>query len=82
MPIAKGDKETARVLGSTGGYRRAARLRPERRVEIARKAVEARWAKARERAKAAEELDRRAREIAIELYGDPYIELDSVVGRK
>ena len=56
-------------------------MRPERRVEIARKAVEARWAKARERAKAAEELDRRAREIAIELYGDPYIELESVARR-
>ena len=59
-------------MGSIGGYRRAARLRPERRIEIARKAAEVRWAKARKRAEEAAELDRRAREMAIELYGDPY----------
>jgi hypothetical protein len=35
--------------GSKGGKIRAARLTPEKRSEIARKAVLARWAKARER---------------------------------
>jgi hypothetical protein len=39
--------------GSKGGKIRAARLTPERRQEIARKAVLARWAKARKK-KAAE----------------------------
>jgi hypothetical protein len=37
--------------GSKGGKIRAARLTPERRREIARKAVLARWAKAREKAR-------------------------------
>jgi len=37
--------------GSKGGKIRAAKLTPEKRREIARKAVLARWAKARERAK-------------------------------
>jgi hypothetical protein len=36
--------------GSKGGKIRAAKLTPEKRREIARKAVLARWAKARERA--------------------------------
>jgi hypothetical protein len=36
--------------GSKGGKIRAARLTPARRSEIARKAVLARWAKAREKA--------------------------------
>jgi hypothetical protein len=35
--------------GSKGGKIRAARLSPERRQEIARKAVLARWAKARKK---------------------------------
>jgi hypothetical protein len=37
--------------GSKGGKIRAAKLTPEERSEIARKAVLARWAKARERAR-------------------------------
>ncbi|MFZ0419955.1 MAG: hypothetical protein WAM04_17780 [Candidatus Sulfotelmatobacter sp.] len=36
--------------GSKGGKIRAAKLTPEQRSEIARKAVLARWAKAREKA--------------------------------
>jgi hypothetical protein len=36
--------------GSKGGKIRAARLTPEERREIARKAVQARWAKVREKA--------------------------------
>jgi len=36
--------------GSKGGKIRAARLTPEERREIARKAVQARWAKFREKA--------------------------------
>jgi len=36
--------------GSKGGKIRAARLTPERRREIARQAVLARWAKAKEKA--------------------------------
>jgi hypothetical protein len=35
--------------GSKGGKIRAAKLSPEERSEIARKAVQARWAKAREK---------------------------------
>ena len=37
--------------GSKGGKIRAAKLTPEERSEIARKAVLARWAKAREKAR-------------------------------
>ena len=37
--------------GSKGGKMRAARLTPEERSEIARKAVTVRWDKAREKAK-------------------------------
>jgi hypothetical protein len=37
--------------GSKGGKIRAAKPTPEKRSEIARKAVLARWAKARERAR-------------------------------
>jgi len=36
-----------RMGGSKGGKVRAARLSPERRREIAQKAIRARWAKAR-----------------------------------
>ena len=36
-----------RMGGSKGGKLRAAKLSPERRSEIARKAVQARWLKAR-----------------------------------
>jgi hypothetical protein len=39
-----------RLGGSKGGKIRAAKLTPEERSKIARKAVLARWAKARERA--------------------------------
>jgi len=39
-----------RLGGSKGGKIRAAKLTPEERHEIARKAVTARWAKAREKA--------------------------------
>jgi hypothetical protein len=35
--------------GSKGGKLRAAKLTPERRSEIARKAVQARWAKEKKR---------------------------------
>ena len=38
-----------RLGGLKGGPARAKKLSPERRSEIARKAVEARWAKAREK---------------------------------
>ena len=75
MPIAKGDKETAQVLGSTGGRRRAQALTKRERIEIARKAAAARWLKYRKAAAEAAELDRRAREIARETYGDPYADL-------
>jgi hypothetical protein len=40
--------------GSKGGKIRAARLTPERRSEIARKAVLARWAKAKRKAQRSE----------------------------
>jgi hypothetical protein len=40
-----------RLGGSKGGKIRAAKLTPEERSEIARKAVLVRWAKARERAR-------------------------------
>ena len=63
---------------SEGGRIRAIRLTPRQRKEIARKAAEARWARARQAAEEAEELDRRARELAIELYGDPYADMDGV----
>lgn len=39
-------KEAARVFGREGGKARAKQLSPERRSEIARKAVQARWQKA------------------------------------
>jgi len=35
----------ARLLGSQGGKARAKKLTPEQRQDIARKAVQARWAK-------------------------------------
>jgi general stress protein YciG len=36
-------KSAAQELGSRGGKARAARMTPERRAEIARKAAEKRW---------------------------------------
>jgi len=44
--------------GSKGGKIRAARLTPAQRSEIARKAVQARWAKARERAQQKDRRDK------------------------
>jgi hypothetical protein len=44
--------------GSKGGKIRAAKLTPEERSEIARKAVLARWAKARERARQRDRQDK------------------------
>jgi hypothetical protein len=44
--------------GSKGGKIRAAKLSPEERSEIARKAVLARWAKAREKARQKDLQDR------------------------
>jgi hypothetical protein len=44
--------------GSKGGKIRAAKLTPEERRKIARKAVLARWAKARERARQKDTLDK------------------------
>jgi hypothetical protein len=52
MPKKKNPNAVAlgKLGGSKGGKIRAARLTPEERSEIARKAVLARWAKAREKA--------------------------------
>jgi hypothetical protein len=47
-----------RLGGSKGGKIRAARLTPEQRSEIARKAVLARWAKARRKAQQSEQPDK------------------------
>jgi hypothetical protein len=44
--------------GSKGGKIRAANLTPEKRREIARKAVLARWAKAREKAQRKDSQDK------------------------
>jgi hypothetical protein len=44
--------------GSKGGKIRAAKLTPEERSEIARKAVLARWAKAREKAQQRDRQDK------------------------
>jgi general stress protein YciG len=44
-------KEAARIFGREGGKARAKNLSPEKRSEIARHAVEARWAKAKKRKK-------------------------------
>lgn len=47
--------KAAQILGRLGGLKggkaRAEKLTPERRKEIAKKAIEARWAKAREKDK-------------------------------
>ena len=60
---------------SEGGRIRALRLMPSQRRDIARKAINARWAKYRKAAEEAAEIDRKARELAKELYGDPYADL-------
>ena len=62
-------------MGSTGGRRRAQALMRSERIEIARKGAIARWAKYRKAAEEAAEIDRKARELAKELYGDPYADL-------
>ena len=45
--VSKAAKMLGRLGGLKGGKARAASLSPERRREIAKKAIEARWAKAR-----------------------------------
>ena len=75
MAFAKAGKNGMAKRGRLGARARAAALSPERRSEIARKAVEARWEKARNEADAAERVDRQAREIARTTYGDPYADL-------
>jgi hypothetical protein len=52
MPKKKNPNAVAlgKLGGSKGGKIRAARLTPQERSEIARKAVVARWAKAKEKA--------------------------------
>jgi len=47
-----------RLGGSKGGRIRAAKLTPEQRRDIARKAVLARWAKAREKARLKDKQDK------------------------
>jgi hypothetical protein len=48
LGMARKQKNPAAVsLGSLGGKARARKLSPERRREIARKAIEARWARQR-----------------------------------
>jgi len=44
-------EEFARMGGKVGGNARAARLTPNRRREIARKAAAARWAKEKDKTK-------------------------------
>lgn len=45
-PEEQGKRPKAVVSGSKGGKRRAAKLAPDQRAEIARKAAAARWRKA------------------------------------
>jgi len=45
MALTKEAREYFAKEGRRGGRARAAKLTPQRRTEIARKAVEARWAK-------------------------------------
>jgi hypothetical protein len=45
--VSKAAKMLGRLGGLKGGKARAASLSPERRKEIAKKAIEARWAKAK-----------------------------------
>ena len=75
MAAAKAGVNEMAKRGRLGARARANALSPERRSEIARKAVEARWAKVQHEAEAVERVDRQARKIAIELYGDPYADL-------
>ena len=44
-------REAGRIFGREGGKARAKKLSPEQRSEIARRAVQARWARAKERKK-------------------------------
>ena len=75
MAAAKAGKNEMVKRGRMGARARVAALTPERRSEIARKAVEARWARAWNEAEAAEKVDRQARKIAVEVYGNPYEDL-------
>ena len=75
MAAAKAGSDEMAKRGRMGARARAAVLSPERRSEIARKAVEARWEKAWKEAKAAERVDRQARKIAKQVYGNPYEDL-------
>jgi hypothetical protein len=47
MPLESPATEFARQGGLKGGVARAAKLAPERRAEIAKKAAKARWGKTR-----------------------------------
>ena len=47
-PKDDGKDPAAQALGRKGGVARAAKMTPERRVEIARKAAAKRWAKREE----------------------------------
>ena len=46
--VSKAAKMLGRLGGLKGGKARAAKLSPERRREIAKKAIDARWAKVKE----------------------------------
>jgi len=50
----KAMREAGRIFGREGGKARAKNLSPEQRSEIARRAVQARWAKAKKRKKGGE----------------------------
>jgi len=45
-------QEAGRIFGREGGKARAKKLSPEQRSDIARRAVQARWAKSKKRRKA------------------------------
>lgn len=55
MMVAKKKNRAAVALGRRGAKKRNERLTAEQRSEIARKAVEARWAKAKKAAKKGKE---------------------------
>ena len=75
MAFEKAGKNEMAKRGRLGARASAAALTPERRSEIARKAGEARWAKAWKKVDAAERVDRQARKIAKQVYGNPYEDL-------
>ena len=49
----KAMREAGRIFGREGGRARAKKLSPEQRSDIARRAVQARWAKTKKRKKGA-----------------------------